>query len=110
MEQPLVLVLAGFPEELTVHPGQVDSVRKSLVALLCQTVHTGGMAHERWEVIEVRNEDGRWRRVGPHRAGSAWCDSEEFPDSGRSWEPFSSTETSVLYRKYVPYLPHDEAK
>ena len=66
------------------------------------------MAHERWEVIEVRIEDGRWRRVGPHRADAPWSVGAEFPDSGRGWEPFSANQTALYYRKYVAYLPHEE--
>jgi hypothetical protein len=71
--------------------------------------HNRLMTHERWEVIEVRLKDGQWRRVGPHRAGSPWSDAGEFPDSGRAWQPFSSNETSLFYRKYVAFLPHGEA-
>ncbi|MEE2830214.1 MAG: hypothetical protein VX498_13585 [Myxococcota bacterium] len=66
------------------------------------------MAHERWEVIEVRLKSGQWRRVGPHRVDSDWSEGEEFPDSGVAWEPFAANKRSVFYRKYVAYLLHGD--
>ena len=66
------------------------------------------MAHERWEVVQVRMNDGAWRRVGPHRTDFEWLPASEFPDSGHGWEPFSATDEAVFYRKYVAFLPHSD--